>query len=227
MFLLFGIVLTLFFSSDLFYVRSIAARGNDFLSREEIFAFADIVDTHMFWLDPAQIRRNLLRSASIADVTIELGWPPHLITVLLQERQPALVWTEAGEATWIDIQGRVMPARSAMPEVLRVTVAANAFSPRANANLADLDSDAVLGALRLGEILPQGQALDYDPIKGFGFTNERGWQVWMGRDDSAGMSRKLHEYQAYRANLVSRGIEVAELNIANPDAPYYKLLWGL
>ena len=227
MFLLFGIALTLFFSSDLFYVRTIAARGNDFLSREEIFAFADIVDTHMFWLDPEQIRQNLLRSASIADVTIELGWPPHLITALLQERQPALLWTAAGDETWIDIQGRVMPARSAMPEVLRVNVALDAFSGQAAADVAELQSEYVLGALRLGETLAPGQALDYDPIMGFGFTNERGWQVWMGMDDSAGMNRKLVEYQAYLDNLVSRGIEVAELNIANPDAPFYKLLWGL
>jgi len=27
-------------------------------------------------------------------------------------------------------------------------------------------------------------------------------------------------------NLNSRGIEITELNIANPDAPFYKILWG-
>ena len=224
---LFGLVLALFFASDLFYVRSIAARGNEFLSREEIFAFADIADTHMFWLDPEQIRRNVMRSASIADASVELGWPPHLITVLAQERQPAIVWTEAGVETWIDIQGRVMPARAAMPGVLRVNVAVDAFGvPGEQTDLSLLDRDMALGALRLGEFLPAGEALDYDPIKGLGWTNERGWQIWMGMDDSAGMSRKLRQYQAYAANLNSRGIEIAELNIANPAAPYYKLLWG-
>ena len=40
------------------------------------------------------------------------------------------------------------------------------------------------------------------------------------------MSKKIKEYQAYIDNLISRGIEITELNIANPDAPFYKVLWG-
>ena len=228
MFLLFGLILVLFFSSDLFYVRSIQVRGNDFLAREEVFAFASIADYHMFWLDPAEIRDNVLRSSSIADVTIELGWPPNLITILVQERQPAIVWSEAGNETWIDIQGRTMPARSAMPDVLRVNVVVDAFDGLAATitDLRDLDQEMVLGALRLQEFLPPGTDLDYDPVNGLGWTNSRGWQIWMGIDSSVGMSKKIKEYQAYIDNLISRGIEITELNIANPDAPFYKVLWG-
>ncbi len=228
LFVMFGVILALFFSSDLFYVRSVQVRGNDFLAPEEIFAFSSIADFHMFWLDPEEIRRNLLRSSSIADVTVELGWPPNLITIYAQERQPAIIWSEAGNETWIDIQGRIMPARAAMPEVIRVNVAVDAFKgPSATlTDLKRLDKDVVLGALRLQEFLPPGVDLDYDPIKGLGWTNEQGWQIWMGIDSSAGMSRKISEYQAYVKNLNSRGIEITELNIANPDAPYYKILWG-
>lgn len=228
LFVIFGLILVLFFTSDLFYVRSVQVRGNDFLAREEIFAFASIADFHMFWLDPEEIRSNVLRSSSIADVTVELGWPPNLITLLVQERQPAIIWSEAGNETWIDIQGRIMPARAAMPDVIRVNVAVDAFtSPTAAlTDLKRLDKDVVLGALRLQAFLPPGADLDYDPINGLGWTNDRGWQIWMGIDSSAGMGRKINEYQAYVNNLNSRGIEITELNIANPDAPFYKVLWG-
>ncbi|MDE2857512.1 MAG: FtsQ-type POTRA domain-containing protein [Chloroflexota bacterium] len=228
LFVIFGLILVLFFSSDLFYVRSVQVRGNDFLAPEEVFAFSSIADFHMFWLDPEEIRRNVLRSSSIADVTVELGWPPNLITMLVQERQPAIIWSEAGNETWIDIQGRIMPARAAMPDVIRVNVAVDAFQgPAATlTDLKKLDKDVVLGALRLQEFLPPGADLDYDPINGLGWTNEQGWQIWMGIDSSAGMSRKINEYQAYVNNLNSRGIEITELNIANPDAPFYKILWG-
>ena len=228
MFLLFCGVLALFFSGDLFYVRSIEVRGNDFLGREELFAFADIADFHMFWLNPADVRENVLRSSSIADVTIELGWPPRLVTIHVQERQPAIIWSEAGSETWIDIHGRIMPARAAKPDLLHINVVVDAFSgPAASlTDLKNLDKDLVLGALRLQDFLPPGANLDYDPIHGLGWTNERGWQIWMGIDSSAGMSERIRAYQAYIANLDSRGIEVAELNIANPDAPYYRLLRG-
>ena len=226
--LMFGVILVLFFTSDLFYVRSIQVRGNDFLAREEIFAFANIADFHMFWLEPESVRQNVLRSSSIADVTIELGWPPNLVTVLVQERQPAIIWSEAGNETWIDIQGRIMPARSAMPGLLRINVVVDAFDgPSATlTELQDLDKDLVLGALRLQEFLPADTNLEYDPINGLGWTNSRGWQIWMGVDSGAGMSEKIRDYQAYINNLDKRGIEIAELNIANPDAPFYRLLWG-
>ena len=228
MFLMFALILVLFFTSDLFYVRSIQARGNDFVAREEVFAFANIADFHMFWLDPDEVRENVLRSSSIADVAVELGWPPNLVTIHLQERQPAIIWSESGNETWIDIQGRVMPARAAMPDVLRINVMVDAFDgPAATlTDLRNLDKDLVLGALRLGEFLPAGAHLDYDSINGLGWTNERGWQIWMGIDTAAGMSEKIKAYQAYIDNLDSRGIEVSELNIANPDAPFYRLLWG-
>ena len=228
-FALFGIVLALLFTSDLFYVRSIQVRGNAFLTPEEIFAFSNSVDYHMLQLDPEDIRRNILRSSSIADVTVELGWPPNLLMIYVQERQPAMIWSEAGSRTWIDIQGRAMPAReAALPDVLRVNVAVDAFRGPSDSltDLNRLDSQVVLGALRLQEFLPPGTDLDYDPIKGLGWTNDQGWQIWMGKDSSAGMSRKIKEYQAYVNNLNRRGIEITELNIANPDAPYYKLLWG-
>ena len=85
----------------------------------------------------------------------------------------------------------------------------------------------MLGALRLKEILPEGDHLDYHPIHGLGWTNEKGWQVWMGIGSTAIMDEKTRIYDVLVENLSSRAIDVAELNIANPDAPFYRLLWGL
>ncbi len=228
LFIMFSVILVRFFSGDLFYVRSVQVRGNDYLAREEVFAFSSIADHHMFWLDPEEIRSNVLRSSSIADATVDLGWPPNLITMLVQERQPAIIWSEAGNETWIDIQGRIMPARAAMPDVIRVNVVVDAFEGPSDTltDLKKLDKDVVRGALRLQEFLRPGTDLDYDPINGLGWTNDQGWQIWMGIDSSAGMNRKINEYQAYVYNLNSRGIEITELNIANPNAPFYKVLWG-
>lgn len=223
---LFGLTLVVFFTSDVFYVRAIQVRGNDFITREEVFAYSELADYHMFWLDPAEIRRNLLRSASVADVSVEVGWPPDLATLVVQERQPALVWSNGGQETWIDIQGRAMPARAEMPGLLHVNLVrdgGNQALPTAN----DFDKDMVLGALRLREILPEGAHQDFHPAHGLGWTNELGWQVWMGAGSAPMMSEKIKIYEVLVENLSSRAIDVAELNIANPDAPFYRLLWGL
>ena len=226
LFLLFGLTLLAFFTSDVFYVRAIKVRGNSFITREEVFAYSELADFHMFWLDPADIRDKVLRSASVADITVEVGWPPDMVTLVVQERQPALVWSDAGDETWIDVQGRVMPARAEIPDLLHVNLVRDgsvgpAPSPES------VSKDIVLGALRLREILPEGDHLDFHPAHGLGWTNEQGWQVWMGTDSSAVMDEKIKIYDVLVENLNSRAIDVAELNIANPDAPFYRLLWGL
>lgn len=226
MFLMFSAILTLFFTSDVFYVRSIQVRGNNHITREEVFAYSDIADYHMFWLDPAQIRGSVLRSSSIADISVELGWPPNLITINVQERQPAIIWSDAGAETWIDIQGRVMRARAEMPNLLHVNLISDEYGgPKPKPE--DFSGDMVLGALRLKEILPEGEHLSFHPAHGLGWTNEWGWQVWMGNDSAAAMSEKVKMYNVLVSNINSRAIPIAELNIANPDAPFYRVLGGL
>ena len=226
MLLLFGAMLILFFTSDVFYVRSIQVRGNNFISREEVFAFADIADYHMFWLDPLEIQESVMRSSSIAGISIELGWPPNLITIIVQERKPAIIWSDGGTETWIDLQGRAMRARAEMPNLLHVNLIADDYDgpmPRAE----DFSKDMVLGALRLKEILPEGEYLNFHPVHGLGWTNDLGWQIWMGSDSAAIMSEKIKMYDVLVEDFQSRAIPVGELNIANPDAPFYRVLWGL
>ena len=223
---LFGLTLAVFFTSDVFYVRAIQVRGNDFITREEVFAYSELADYHLFWLDPAEIRRNLLRSASVADVSVEVGWPPDMVTLLVQERQPAVLWSDGGQETWIDVQGRAMPARAEIPGLLHVNLVRDGGGP-ALPTASDFNKDMVLGALRLREILPEGGHLDFHPVHGLGWTNDLGWQVWMGADSAAVMNEKIKIYEVLVENLSSRAIDVAELNIANPDAPFYRLLWGL
>ena len=223
---LFGLTLFVFFTSDVFYVRAIQVRGNDFITREEVFAYSELADYHLFWLDPAEIRRNLLRAASVADVSVEVGWPPNLVTLLVQERQPVAVWSDGGQETWIDVQGRAMPARAEMPGLLHVNLVRDG-ADEALATANDFDKDMILGALLLREILPEGGHLDFHPVHGLGWTNDLGWQVWMGADSAAVMNEKIKIYKVLVESLSSRAIDVAELNIANPDAPFYRLLWGL
>ena len=223
-FLLLGALLVMFFVSDVFFVRSIVVRGNDLMPREEIFAYADIANFHMFWLDPAQIRNNILRSPSVADVVVQLGWPPDLITLLVEERQPALIWSDAGSESWVDLQGRAMPARAEMPHVPLVNLVKDGYAgPMPSAE--DFNGEMVLGALLLMERLPDGTSLDFHPVHGLGWTNEQGWQVWMGRGSAAETSEKLAMYDVLVADLNNRAIDIAELNIANPDAPFYRVLW--
>lgn len=221
--LVFGVVLVLIFTTGLFYVRSIQVRGLEYLTTEEVFAFADVANYHLFWLDSEVVRENILRSSSVADASVTLGWPPDMINIQIEERKPAVIWSESGVDMWVDLQGRMMTARVDLPDLMRINVSLGAFDePLTDGR--HLDDDIVFGALQMQELLPESTSLNYDPIYGLGWTNSNGWQVWMG--SGTGMGEKVTIYQKLVQNLTARGIQPGVVNVANPDAPFYTVLWG-
>lgn len=221
--LMFGGLLVLIFTTDIFYVRAVKVRGLQYLTTEEVFAFADVANYHLFWLDPDKIRENILRSASIADASVELGWPPDMISIQIEERQPAVIWSESGVDMWVDLQGRMMTARNNLTNLMRIEVSVGAFDgPLTDGR--QLDEDIVFGALQIQELMPELTSLIYDPVNGLGWTNDAGWQIWMG--SGTGMLEKIKILQTLSQNLIARGIQPGEVNISNPDAPFYTVLWG-
>lgn len=216
------LVLFLFFSADAFYVHSIAVGGLEYLTKEEVFALTNIANMHVFWLDPAEIRQNILRSPTVADASVQVGWPPHMVQVVIQERQPALVWEQAGVATWIDVQGRVMQQREDRPDLLRIAdyVTEGPLAPNTR-----LQTEIITGALQLRSMFPNIDLLRYHPSKGLGYQDGRGWEVWFGVGTN--MPQKILVYNAIVTNLMGRNIQPTEINIANPDAPYYSVLGGV
>jgi hypothetical protein len=216
-----SVILVLFFTADAFYVRAVAVGGLKYLTKEEIFAYADIANVHIFWINPGNVREKLLASPSIADAKVTLGWPPNMVNIVVEEREPALVWEQSGTAIWVDIQGRIMAQRETRPELIRV---ATQGVVQQGIESGRVDEDIVFGALQLQELMPDVPLLLYDANKGLGFRNTYGWDVWLGV--GTGMPEKFQIYQTMAASLVARGIQAGEVNITNPDAPYYNVLWG-
>lgn len=216
-------LLLLFSTADVFYVRSIAVGGQRYLTKEEVFAFTKVANTHIFWIDPQQVRANLLLSPSIADARVWLGWPPHMVNILIEEREPAIVWEQDGQALWVDIQGRMMQQRQDNPQLIRVSAASDApqgvFSDDGR-----VDEDIVIGALQLQALLPEATLLRYDTVKGLGIADSNGWNVWFGTGRH--MQEKMAIYRAITRDIQARGIQASEVNIVNPDAPFYVTAWG-
>jgi cell division septal protein FtsQ len=222
------VILTLFFTFDAFYVRTISVGGLHYMTEEEIFALSGIVvpgegNQHLFWLDPEEIRQNIMRSTSVADVRVYIDWPPNAVQIIVEEREPALVWQQGGVAVWLDLQGRVMRLREDRPDLLRIMVSSALVEAPLEANV-QVSADVVNGALQLQTLIPELTELRYDPYKGLGFPDERGWDAWFGV--GTGMPERMLIYNALVNDLVGRGIQPGEIVVADPDAPYYTYLWG-
>ena len=215
-------VLALFFYSDVFYVHSIAVGGIRYMTKEEVFTYANIADVHIFWVEPDDIRENLMGFPTVADAQVRVSWPPNMVNIHIEEREPALVWEQNGTAIWIDIQGNVMRQYEDRPDLLRVV----AIDPLTEGPLTGetLDVTVVFGALQLQELQPEVDIWRYDVARGLGFRNANGWDVWLGVGTT--MTEKMQIYERLTSDIIARGIQVGELNIVNPDAPFYTVLWG-
>lgn len=210
-------VLFLFFGADAFYVRSVAVGGLQYITKEEVFALSGIANTHVFWIDPDTVRAEILRSPTIADAQVMIGWPPQMVQIVIQEREPALVWDQAGVAVWIDLQGRVMRQWEDRPDLLRISadgLVEGPLTPEVR-----VDPQVVNGALQLQTLIPDRSVLRYHPDKGLGYQDSSGWSVWLGIGTD--MPEKILIYNAIVANLQARGITPQEINVVNPDAPFF------
>lgn len=211
-----SVVIFLFFSADAFYVRSIGVSGLRYLQREEIFRWADIADLHLFWIDPAQVRQQIMRSPAVADVEVILGWPPNSVLINVLEREPALIWSQGGVDVWVDIHGYVlMQPPEQRPDLVRVVLEGPGADELINPNQR-LASEVISGALQLGEQVAD-RTLRYHPTNGLGFTGPGGWEAWFGT--GADMPTKLLVYQRIIAAWEAEGRQPRYIIVSNPDSP--------
>ncbi|MBZ0281970.1 MAG: FtsQ-type POTRA domain-containing protein [Anaerolineae bacterium] len=209
-------VLFMFFAVPIFYVHSIAVGGLKYLTKEEVFALTDVANMHVFWINPETVRQSILRSPTIADARVTISWPPNMVQIVVQEREPALVWEQTGVATWVDVQGRVMYQHEERPDLVKI---ASLISDGPMGQNVQLNLDIVTGALQLKQLRPNIDVLRYDPVKGLGYPDGRGWMVWFGIGTD--MPEKLLIYETIVSDLQARGIVPTTVDVGNPDAPVY------
>lgn len=213
------IALVVFFVSDVFYVRSINVTGTEYLAESEVFRYSGIAEMHIFWVNPQQVREAIEQSPLVAQARVAVGWPPDMVSIVIEEREPALIWVQDGVTALIDLQGNILrypPDEEPLPDLLRVVAEGQTGPPGVDS---PIPADAVNGALQLRTLLAGVRTLRYHPTDGLGYREPDGWDVWLGVGTD--MPDKLRIYDALREDLRGRGILPSEINVANPQAVFY------
>jgi hypothetical protein len=227
------VVLYLFLTRDAFFVNVIYVGGTRYLTSGEIFQRSEIARMHVFWVDPGAIETRLEADPAVANARVEIGWPPTLVQVSITEREPALTWEQAGQRVWVDIGGRVMQLREDLPDLVRVVVE----KPSQSVNLGPcplqgmnevlgpgscIARTTVAGALQFKALYPNVDEIVYDPVKGLGYHDGRGWVLWFG--DGADLATKMAVMNRIVDEVfVGARRQIVELNVTDPDAPYISL----
>jgi POTRA domain, FtsQ-type len=227
------LVLYLFLTRPIFFVDVMFIGGNKYLSAAELYDRTGAAKKHVFEIDPQAIVRALEEDPSIADATVELGWPPQILQISVTEREPAMIWEQASRRVWVDITGKVMEQRVDRPDLVRVTVMDPLkglnWGPCPNQGTEEflgrgdcIDPVTVAGALAFKKLYPNVQELIYTPGKGLGYRHGGGWMLWFG--DGTDIVMKM----AVNATIVKEvyekaGRQLVEVNVTNPDAPVIRL----
>ena len=210
-----------------FRVTNAQVSGNQRLSAAEINSVLSSSGQAIFTLLPSDLETRLRLNypeLTSAKVTLDL---PNKVSVKIVERQPVILWQQSGGFTWIDQNGVAFRPRGTAANLIQVNALAAPppGPPATNDPLSPhpyLAMDMVKAIETLAPKVPAGTMLNYDPQKGLGWSDARGWQVTFG-DNQKDMALKLQIYQSLVTALTQQGITPVFISVQYVNAPYYRM----
>jgi hypothetical protein len=89
-----------------------------------------------------------------------------------------------------------------------------------------LSPETVAALLQIVDQAPNGAQVIYEPVKGFGWLDRRGWKVFLGdisQGDTAQIETKLQVYRAILEQVRAAGEKPAIISVEYLHVPYYTL----
>ena len=238
------------YNNPMFQVSSMEITGIQRLTNSDILEVVDVTNKPIFTINPIALKTALETSfPELTDVQVTVGLPA-LVSISAIERQPAILWKFGEQTYWIDAQGYVFEPRENLDGL--VVVESDAVPPVVNevVTLDIVEGDPALvddeeetpkdkqepvevlrqtvdpvvleAALDLSKIIPAGTALTYSHLNGMGWTDNRGWNVFVGVDLDQ-IDQKLNVYQAVVNKLSQDGVTPVMISVENLHAPFYRL----
>jgi hypothetical protein len=247
---LFAFLLYQLWNAPAFRIDSVKVSGLKRLNNSEVNAALGLAGQPIFFLDPDQIKQELLQvfpEFSEAQVQVSL---PNNISIQVVERVPVITWTQNGQPYLIDEQGYAFTPRGDASAVIGPTIEA-ADSPPALPQPDQAQADALqqvakspLGAPQavptitagaqaflspemvsavqeIASQAPEGAPLIYTSENGLGWRDPGGWDVFFG--DTQEMPMKLIVYQSLIARLDDKEETLpAMVSVEYVHAPFYR-----
>lgn len=214
----------LMFFTPFFVVDSVEVVGAERLTSIDINQAMGLAGETIFAIDPDVVQQRLETAfPELKSFELAIGLP-HTIVLSVEERTPVIAWIQDEEEVWVDDEGVGFLPRGEVEGLLRVH--AQGLPP--GAELVGTNEDLLLKpelvetTLALRAYLPEGAKLMYQPSRGFGWRDSRGWKVYFGQH-LTDISQKLATYDTLVNTLNSQGVKPALISVEYLHAPYYRL----
>ncbi|MEJ5313667.1 MULTISPECIES: cell division protein FtsQ/DivIB [Anaerolinea] len=235
-------------ASPFFQVDTVAFEGMERLTVGDLEPVVNLHNLAIVEVDATAVKEELLRFfPDLENVQVQVGLP-NTVKVVVTERRPILAWQKEDQVMWIDAKGFIFPARGSVeglltvfsndkppvavpPEESRSKESAEETPEKASAGNSkpalkttpeQIDPQILQTIQRLATLLPENSVIAYDDQNGIGWKAPDGLQVYIGKDLS-NFELKYAMAEQIAQQLYEKGIYPALLNVADPDAPFYRM----
>lgn len=213
---LFGLLLGHVITNDNFFVDSIELVSTDYVPGDEIYRASGVHGMNVFWINPSDVESRIESVPGVKHAVVEFEWPATLY-VEVAEKEPIILWKQAGKSVWVDENGKTFPARHHLSWLLPIVVD-DATEPLGIDEYIPID--VLEGARQLKILRPNIELLHYDIGQGLSYQDGRDWRGYFGTGNN--MGTKLLVYETLVENLMSRDIWPKVVNVVEPGTPFHR-----
>jgi len=246
---LFAYALHTAWQSPEYRISSVELSGVQRLSEEEILSPINLNGKHVFAVEPESIRERITSAfPELKDVRVIVSLPAR-VEIRIIERQPMIAWKTDHDLLWIDTEGYLIPARGESPDMLTIHAdALPAYGLKTDLTTAgdgkqisdkpltkpvvselaffsqhkQIDNALLIAILQLNAWMPEEKTLLYQKIRGLGWHEERGWDVFVGQKLER-INDKMMMYETIVRKLEKQGISPTLVSVEFLHAPYYRM----
>jgi cell division septal protein FtsQ len=171
-------------------------RGAQRLPADAIYAASQLDGVNIFRVHPGRAAARLKQTPGIAAAAV---YPrlPYLVTIVIQEETPFVIWQGITTTTWLAENGATVPAIGAPPPLKLTDPAGIAAEGPGKLRPQVLAGLKALRAAGLAET-----ELYYGAQEGLYFRSADGWTVYLGNDGQ--METKLAALQTIKASKAAQ-----------------------
>ncbi len=229
-------------SSSAFEVSSLQITGLQRLSAADVENALKLNGTSALDLNPNELSAQVSALfPELTDVKVSMSLPAK-VAISVRERQPVIAWQMPERTVWVDPEGVLIPARGeasalvtlqadGLPDLI-VPAEAEADETATDAQVARqivaatgeggrMDLNLLSAALKLSTQVPEGTPLAYSTTNGLGWSDARGWKVFIG-NDLTNLETKVAEYETIVQQLSERGITPVMISVEYTSAPFFR-----
>jgi cell division protein FtsQ len=234
-----------------YQVSVVEIKGIERISQDEVVNSFEVMRKPIISIKPEEIIQKISNSfPEFKDIKVTVSLP-NTITVNLTERKPIIAWKINDTSIWIDSDGIVFPTRGQTGELLTIESSSlPAFSNPSGLIETEILMDKyqlkrnywklppfsmvwyeyhraiepgfLNAVVRLNSQIPSEKVLIFDPHRGLGWNDPRGWKIFVGFNLEQ-INEKWLEYEKIVSEIIKQGIQPTLVSVEYLHAPYYRV----